>query len=794
MNLYSAIERKFATFAGISKGPFLLIMLSLSLFSFLNLAYIRNQTDFSPTMILHKEIADDCFPSALCDRKGNIHVVWQSDRNGNWDIFYLHSDNGLLGKEFVCVTESREDDLFPSLAEDEKGNILIVWIRNNAEGSSILCKVIGSENDTDNKEKILIPADGIDRRSPCLISIDQQNMLLAWISKKEKDQEIEYVILNEHSTGREKPVTRTENAKRVTSGKTMSGQIFLLWDSMHLGENHLYMSFFDERDLYFRKYRNLNSENDLPISGSSPFLLIRQEEPCVLFFLNEDDIYTSTERKNSGESEYLIFTVPKPFSVTGAYESSPSAIENKNGEVYLFWASDFARDDEICFYESSNIIDFQTGDVQYGKGSTSIGEKKDKFIRNLSRDPSQNNSSPDGYFCNDISFCVAVVDGELWVVWDSYDWDLSEPNNRRQIKYAKTKNDSWSLPSTIIDTSKSKKLGRDDRCPAITQTGDGTIWLFWHSDRFKTGQDDNFDICFIKSEDGGSSWIWDDQDNSDPFRLTKTSARDLFPSVSSIGKEIFVVWQSDVRLGNFDILFSKFDGEEWLPEEFVSYEDFPEEYPNIASYGWSFGKIEKNEIVVTWESFKGDSFLAEYRYMEPNSEVTQFESPSTMSISFPSVSFVSRDKIFGKEPWFGFQYYYILGNAANIRCKKGDGSLIQVTDDFSLNERSRIIEFEDRIWFFWDSSGGGNGRGIYYRYMYTKEIPIWLSTFMVVLAIVWFFFLLFSGSENVRRIVKELYEPIRQFFLEHDKLTGGLKFIVFAVITYMIGRLLSYLI
>jgi hypothetical protein len=554
------------------------------------------------------------------------------------------------------------------------------------------------------------------------------------------------------------------------------------------------LSFFDNKYSNFRKYTNLNFENNSLISGNNPSLLVREKEPCMLFFLSRDDIFVSTELTNAGESGQLLFSRPKPFSVSGNYESSPLAIETKSGDIYLFWASDYAGDDEVCFYRSSNVNDFQSGDIQYEKGLTSISEKKDKFAVNLSRDPSQNNSSPDGYFCNDISFSVAVIDRELWVVWDSYNWDMGERNNRRQIKYVKTNDESWSLPQTIIDTSQSKKQGRDDRSPAITQTEDGTIWLLWHSDRFRTEQDENFEICYITSKDGGNSWIYEDQDSFDPFRLTKTPAKDMFPSVSSIGNRIFVVWQSDVQSDNFDVLLSEFNGEKWLPEELVSCKDFSEEYPNVSSYGWSFGKTEKNEVVITWQSLKGDSILAEYKYMEPSSQIFQFESPATMSISYPCVSFVSKYNIFEKEPWFCFQYYYISGNAANIRCRKGDGTLIQVTDDFSLDKRSRIIEFEDKIWFFWNSSGGGNGQGIYYRYMYTKEIPVWLSIFMVVLAVAWLSFLLFYGSENVRKSMRELYDPIRQFFQRHGRLTQRLELIALGIITSIIGGLIAYLI
>lgn len=231
----------------------------LSLIFFPTLLYIRNQTEFSPTMILHKEIANDCCPSALCDRNGDMHVVWQSDRNGNWDIFYLHSENNLLDEEFVCLTDNQEDDLFPSLAEDEKGNIWVIWIRNGTDGSSICGKTIENQRDMEAENEIFIPSDNSERKSPCLISIDPTRMLLAWISKKNGNQEIEYTLTQGNQIGEKRPICITDNSKKVVLGKAENGKIFVLWDSMHMGENNLYLSFFDENGQYFLKQEMLKS-------------------------------------------------------------------------------------------------------------------------------------------------------------------------------------------------------------------------------------------------------------------------------------------------------------------------------------------------------------------------------------------------------------------------------------------------------------------------------------------------------------------------------------------------------
>lgn len=775
--------------------PLLLFMLVLSIICFLAFIYARNQTEFSSTMVLHKEIANDCYPSALCDTNGDIHIAWQSDRNGNWDIFYLHSNNGLLGKDFVCLTETNGDDCFPSLTEDEKGNIWVVWVRDDITGSSICGKIIGPGKELNTEEVTFISEEKkVNHKSPSLISIDSKKMLLAWISKKNGNQEIKYTLIHEKVSSEKKPICSTDNSKKAILGKTKNGKIYLLWDRMHMGESHLYLSFFNKEDQYFQECKILKSETGAFIAGNSPSLLVGGNNPSILFFLNESgDIFSSieTETKNKNKSISLEFSEPQPFSIGGAYESCPTAIEDKNGEIYLFWASDFTRDDEIFFYSSPYISDFQTVNVQYSQGLQKIDNQSDQFIKNLTRDPHQNNMSPQGYYCNDIFFSVSIINEELWVIWDSYTWDLIEENNRRQIKYVKMKKNYWVKPEIIVDTNESMGLGRDDRCPTITQTQDGIIWLFWHSDRYRKETDENFEICYIKSEDGGNSWIWDDPTNLNPFRLTNTSIKDVFPSSCSIDEKIFVVWQSDIRLGNLDILFCEFNGEKWLPKKHITKGDFPETYPQIASLERNFPDIRADKIIVAWVSLKGDNFIINYKYLQPEREVNQFPTSSNISILFPSISYVSWDKFIGKNPWFVWQYYQVPGGSSNIRYKNGGGNIFPVTDDFSFNERPKIIEFGNKIWFFWDSSGGGKGRGIYYKYMSTKKIPIWLWGFASLLILAWSFFLSYAGNENIRKIIKKLNKTSEKFFERHERIYRSLKFIIAAIITAFITGMIS---
>ena len=125
-------------------------------------------------------------------------------------------------------------------------------------------------------------------------------------------------------------------------------------------------------------------------------------------------------------------------------------------------------------------------------------------------------------------------DGKLWVVWHSWRSD----NN---IWY-KTSDDSgvtWSA-GTQLTTDPSS-----DYDPAIMQASDGTIWVVWYS--YRSG---NADIWYKTSTDGGATW-------SAATQLTTDPSSDYSPAITQAGDgTIWVVWDS-WRNGNAADLYYK---------------------------------------------------------------------------------------------------------------------------------------------------------------------------------------------------------------------------------------------
>ena len=71
------------------------------------------------------------YPSMASDSNGNIHLVWQDFRDGNWEIYYKKLDND--GNEIVSDTRLTNDAAFsahPGIGVDTGDDVVIIFQDN----------------------------------------------------------------------------------------------------------------------------------------------------------------------------------------------------------------------------------------------------------------------------------------------------------------------------------------------------------------------------------------------------------------------------------------------------------------------------------------------------------------------------------------------------------------------------------------------------------------------------------------------------------------------------------------
>jgi len=131
-----------------------------------------------------------------------------------------------------------------------------------------------------------------------------------------------------------------------------------------------------------------------------------------------------------------------------------------------------------------------------------------------------------------------TADNKIWVFWSS---DKTAPYWQIFYKTSTTNGASWSSDTQLTTEA------RDSVDPTVFQALDGTIWVFW-SAAVLVNAEYKFDIFYKKSTDNGATW-------SSSTQFTTYTGEDLWPTATQAkDKSIYVVWTSD-RNENVDFYY-----------------------------------------------------------------------------------------------------------------------------------------------------------------------------------------------------------------------------------------------
>ena len=81
------------------------------------------------------------FPSIAADLGGNVHIVWEDNPSGDYDIFYRSSsNNGSTWSTLTRLTWNSGESVLPRIAVDSGGGVHVVWEDDTPSNSEIFYK------------------------------------------------------------------------------------------------------------------------------------------------------------------------------------------------------------------------------------------------------------------------------------------------------------------------------------------------------------------------------------------------------------------------------------------------------------------------------------------------------------------------------------------------------------------------------------------------------------------------------------------------------------------------------
>jgi len=196
------------------------------------------------------------------------------------------------------------------------------------------------------------------------------------------------------------------------------------------------------------------------------------------------------------------------------FDLNPSIAQLSDGTIFVAWQSDriWVQDPDTGDMIPQDDIYYTTS---LDGGATWTDETR------LTTDP-KDDSDPS---------VTQTTDGKIWIAF------VSNRLDPRDIYYTT----SLDGGATWTDETRLTTYSGDDWAPSITQTNDGKIWVMFHSRR-----DNNWDIYYKTTSNGGVDWTPD-------TRLTDDPNVDVVPSVTQTADGWIWVAFASLRTGNYDI-------------------------------------------------------------------------------------------------------------------------------------------------------------------------------------------------------------------------------------------------
>jgi hypothetical protein len=141
---------------------------------------------FSSDTLLSNSNVYAAYP-VIATHGDNIYVAWEDLRDGNFEI-YLKEFNGIQWSEDKRVTNSTEASLFPSLCVDFRGVVHIVWQEDRIGGYQILYTSYEQGGFTSRVPLVDSPGEAT---NASIISAGEESHLV-WSDSRDGDWEIYY--------------------------------------------------------------------------------------------------------------------------------------------------------------------------------------------------------------------------------------------------------------------------------------------------------------------------------------------------------------------------------------------------------------------------------------------------------------------------------------------------------------------------------------------------------------------------------------------------------------------------
>ncbi len=315
------------------------------------------EDSFDNSVQLTSNAADQCNAAIAIDTDDKLYVVWQDNRQGNWDIYISTSADGTNWSTERPVIDANDNQINPAIVIDGSSskNAYIVWQDDQAGNQDIY--VASSSNDFATKTTSQITSDTSDQTEPA-IAVDPDNTIyLVWTDARGGSNDIYGAASNNGPWTNVAIVNNANNQSNPAIAAEAVGSILhLLWVDDTSGD----------RDIYYAYSNGLPSS---PLTGSTIIddtASADQLEPVIAVTGstgNNLKVFACWQDERNADTDLYVAEVGSGSETnvlvdddgTNANQSKPAIGVDINGYPYLVWADSRNTNADIYYVKSTFV-------------------------------------------------------------------------------------------------------------------------------------------------------------------------------------------------------------------------------------------------------------------------------------------------------------------------------------------------------------------------------------------------------------------------------------------------------
>src|SRR3989339_451868 len=197
---------------------------------------------------------DQIFPQIISDNAGGVFIVWQDDRNGDFDIYLQRvSANGTLlyAKTGVPVCAARGGQIFPKIISDGEDGVIITWFDYRSGEEDIYAQKVDSKGRSLwMLNGVLVCNEKATQWYPEIAGDGKGGAFLAWADRRSGDFDVyaQHVDMEGKNTWPASGIAvckiggNQENPKIV---KDKNGGVFITWLDKRSGDAGVFIQNLD---------------------------------------------------------------------------------------------------------------------------------------------------------------------------------------------------------------------------------------------------------------------------------------------------------------------------------------------------------------------------------------------------------------------------------------------------------------------------------------------------------------------------------------------------------------------